>query len=87
MRLHREPPGCKIRAFVPTPIARRFSMSLAAGTRLGPDEIQSAISAGGTGEFYKSRDTRLDRTAAIKILPSAVSIDPKRRARFLVVEL
>src|SRR5512135_1254454 len=57
-------------------------MSLVAGARLGPYEIQSAIGAGGMGEVYKARDTRLDRTVAIKILPPAVAADPDRRARF-----
>ena len=57
-------------------------MSLVAGTRLGPYEIQSAIGAGGMGEVYKARDTRLDRTVAIKILPAEVAADPDRRARF-----
>jgi eukaryotic-like serine/threonine-protein kinase len=57
-------------------------MPLASGTRLGPYEIQSAIGAGGMGEVYKARDTRLDRTVAIKILPPDVSCDPDRRARF-----
>ncbi len=57
-------------------------MSLASGTRLGPYEIQSAIGAGGMGEVYKARDTRLDRTVAIKVLPPDVSHDPERRARF-----
>jgi len=57
-------------------------MSLVAGTRLGPYEIQSAIGAGGMGEVYKARDTRLDRTVAIKILPAELSADPERRARF-----
>ena len=57
-------------------------MSLVAGTRLGPYEIQSAIGAGGMGEVYKARDTRLDRTVAIKIIPAELSADPDRRARF-----
>jgi serine/threonine protein kinase len=51
-------------------------MSLSAGARLGPYEILSAIGAGGMGEVYKARDTRLDRTVAIKILPPEVSADP-----------
>jgi serine/threonine-protein kinase len=57
-------------------------MSLVAGTRLGPYEIQSAIGAGGMGEVYKARDTRLDRAVAIKVLPAEISGDPDRRARF-----
>ena len=57
-------------------------MSLVAGTRLGPYEIQAAIGAGGMGEVYKARDTRLDRTVAIKVLPAELSSDPERRARF-----
>jgi len=54
-------------------------MPLSAGTRLGPYEIVAAIGAGGMGDVYKARDTRLDRTVALKILPSA---DPDRRQRF-----
>ena len=54
-------------------------MSFPTGTRLGPYEILDAIGAGGMGEVYKARDTRLDRTVAIKILPST---DPDRRERF-----
>ena len=54
-------------------------MRLEAGTRLGPYEIQAALGAGGFGEVYKARDTRLDRTVAIKILPST---DPELKARF-----
>src|SRR5437763_4170107 len=57
-------------------------MALISGTRLGPYEIQSAIGAGGMGEVYRARDTRLDRTVAIKILPSAVASDPGLRERF-----
>src|SRR5512136_2852616 len=57
-------------------------MALSAGTSLGPYEIQAAIGAGGMGEVYKARDTRLDRSVAIKVLPPAFSADPERRARF-----
>ena len=48
-------------------------MSLSPGTTLGPYEIQSLLGAGGMGEVYKARDTRLDRTAAIKALPEHVT--------------
>jgi eukaryotic-like serine/threonine-protein kinase len=57
-------------------------MPLTSGTRLGAYEIQSSIGAGGMGEVYRARDTRLDRTVAIKILPAAVSSDPDRLLRF-----
>jgi eukaryotic-like serine/threonine-protein kinase len=57
-------------------------MSLIAGSRLGPYEIQSAVGAGGMGEVYKADDTRLDRTVAIKILPAALAADPQFRDRF-----
>jgi serine/threonine protein kinase len=57
-------------------------MPVAAGVRLGPYEIQSLIGAGGMGEVYRARDTRLDRTVAIKVLPSDLASDPERRQRF-----
>jgi eukaryotic-like serine/threonine-protein kinase len=57
-------------------------MLLSAGTRLGPYEIVSPLGAGGMGEVYKAKDTRLDRTVAIKVLPSHVSADPALRERF-----
>ena len=57
-------------------------MPLTPGTRLGPYEIVAAIGAGGMGEVYKARDTRLDRTVAIKILPEAFAADADRVARF-----
>jgi eukaryotic-like serine/threonine-protein kinase len=57
-------------------------MPLAAGTRLGPYEIVAAIGAGGMGEVYRARDTRLDRDVAIKVLPPDVAGDPERLDRF-----
>src|SRR5947209_3260256 len=53
-----------------------------AGTRLGPYEILAPIGAGGMGEVYRARDTKLDRDVAIKILPEAVAQDAERLARF-----
>src|SRR5258708_38853377 len=57
-------------------------MPLAAGTRLGPYEILAPIGAGGMGEVYRARDTRLDRTVAIKVLPEHLSAKPQLRERF-----
>src|SRR5215510_11854176 len=57
-------------------------MPLGPGTRLGPYEIVAPLGAGGMGEVYRARDTRLDRTVAIKVLPSHVSGDPALRERF-----
>ena len=57
-------------------------MSLPTGTRLGPYEILAPIGAGGMGEVYRARDTRLDRGVAIKVLPSHLTNNPELRARF-----
>jgi len=57
-------------------------MPLGAGARLGPYEIVAAIGAGGMGEVYRARDTRLQRDVAIKVLPDAFAADPERLARF-----
>ena len=57
-------------------------MPLAPGTLLGPYEIGSPLGAGGMGEVYRARDTRLDRTVAVKILPQQLSSDPIRKQRF-----
>ena len=57
-------------------------MALTSGTKLGPYEIQSPLGAGGMGEVYRARDTRLDRTVAVKILPSHLSDNPEAKQRF-----
>jgi len=57
-------------------------VSLAAGSRLGPYEIVAAIGAGGMGEVYKARDSRLDRTVAIKVLSQSLATDPSFHSRF-----
>ena len=57
-------------------------MSLAAGTKLGAYEVLAAIGAGGMGEVYRARDTRLKREVAIKVLPEGFATDPDRLARF-----
>ena len=57
-------------------------MPLDPGTTLGPYEIQAPLGAGGMGEVYKARDTRLDRTVAIKVLPEHVASDPDLQQRF-----
>src|SRR5580704_3973893 len=57
-------------------------MALTSGTRLGPYEIQLPLGAGGMGEVYRERDTRLERIVAIKILPSHLSENPEARQRF-----
>src|SRR6202795_3326424 len=57
-------------------------MMLSPGTKLGTYEIVAPLGAGGMGEVYRARDTRLDRTVAIKILPEALAADPQVRERF-----
>jgi Tol biopolymer transport system component/predicted Ser/Thr protein kinase len=57
-------------------------MPLTSGTKLGPYEIIAPLGAGGMGEVYRARDTRLDRTVAIKVLPAHLSSEPLRRERF-----
>ena len=57
-------------------------MVLSTGTRLGPYEIVAPLGAGGMGEVYRARDSRLGRTVAIKVLPSGVARDPETLGRF-----
>src|SRR5204863_1692178 len=57
-------------------------MTLPAGTHLGPYEIVAPIGAGGMGEVYRARDTRLMRDVAVKVLLPEVASDPERRRRF-----
>src|SRR5574341_1007056 len=59
-----------------------MAMTLTAGVRLGPYEILAPIGAGGMGEVYRARDTRLDRTVAVKVLPAHVAGQPEVRQRF-----
>jgi serine/threonine protein kinase len=57
-------------------------MPVVPGTRLGPYEILAPLGAGGMGEVWRARDTKLDREAALKFLPSSFADDPERLARF-----
>jgi Tol biopolymer transport system component/predicted Ser/Thr protein kinase len=57
-------------------------MTLSGGTRLGPYELIAPIGAGGMGEVYRAKDTRLDRTVAVKVLPAHLSSSPESRQRF-----
>jgi len=57
-------------------------MALPRGARLGPYEVQGSLGAGGMGEVYRARDTRLGRDVALKVLPEGVSLDRDRLARF-----
>lgn len=58
------------------------NMTLTPGTRIGTYEVVSMLGAGGMGEVYKARDTKLNREVAIKVLPAAVAADRDRLARF-----
>ena len=70
---HCPSPTCRV-AFSPMPIQP--------GTRLGPFEVTALLGAGGMGEVFRARDTRLGRDVAIKVLPQHLSAQPEVRARF-----
>jgi len=67
---------------VASDLASSGSGMLATGTKLGPYEVIALIGAGGMGEVYRARDTRLDRRVAVKVIPVHLSSDPQRRQRF-----
>jgi eukaryotic-like serine/threonine-protein kinase len=76
-------------AFESTPSQNRTNtsalprrLSLSPGRHLGPYEVIAPLGAGGMGEVYRARDTRLDRNVAVKVLPASLASDPERRARF-----
>src|SRR5438046_647185 len=68
--------SCRYNRHVP------INMPITSGTRLGPYEVVAALGAGGMGEVYRARDTRLDRIVAIKVLPAQFASDPQLRERF-----
>src|SRR5439155_23762103 len=72
------------RSTTPGPVvaAQNESLTLSSGTRFGRYEILSPLGAGGMGEGYRARDTRLGRELAIKVLPESFSKDPDRLRRF-----
>jgi eukaryotic-like serine/threonine-protein kinase len=75
----------KATAFLETPIAVSLADLTATnleGTQIGPYQLGARIGAGGMGEVYRARDTRLGRTVAVKVLPSHVANDPQARERF-----
>jgi len=75
-------PSASGRGFLETPPWAPTAPALVVGQRLGAYEVTGRLGAGGMGEVYKARDTRLGRTVAIKVLPAGAAADPERRQRF-----
>src|SRR5438270_1492687 len=71
-----------LRIYVDHIIAVHKSMPISSGTRLGPYEVVAPLGAGGMGEVWRGRDTRLDRSVAIKILPASFASNAQRKIRF-----
>ncbi|MGD8894769.1 MAG: hypothetical protein PVJ73_01935 [Acidobacteriota bacterium] len=65
-----------------TTVQDRALVAVSVGSRLGPHEILEPLGAGGMGEVYRARDTRLDREVAVKVLRSEVASDAERLRRF-----
>ena len=72
----------KAEQFLETPPAEEAKSALSAGDHLGPYEVVARIGAGGMGEVYRARDTRLGRVVALKVVSASFAADPLRRARF-----
>src|SRR5207302_5975635 len=68
--------------FLETPAPVSEVITHMEGQRIGPYELTARIGAGGMGEVYRARDTRLDRTVAVKVLPAHVALDSQARDRF-----
>jgi len=79
--LHRVAPVGKQTSNIPA-VSGESASPILTGRRFGAYEVQASIGAGGMGEVYRARDTKLGRDVAIKILPATFSSDPDRRARF-----
>src|SRR5439155_18615179 len=75
--------GCFMRRlYNEIPMIPASLLSLSSGSRIGPYEIVSALGAGGMGEVYRARDSKLNRDVALKVLPDAFALDSERLARF-----
>src|SRR5882757_8543348 len=80
--ISRRGPGASAGDHTIPPLDPEQDMTLSIGSRLGPYEILAPLGAGGMGEVYRARDTRLSREVAVKVLPEALSSDQERLRRF-----